>query len=299
MTRAKALVLGIGVLVLAVAAGIAAASGPSVTITSPKTGSSVSLKRTPSLSISGGATFAAVNPTSTKLYLRRDGCGTSTDNPHLSVVAGSPDGGEGCGFIGGNGVAGEAAPGLLSADYPSSDGMPIILDTSRTIEGTFDLQNDTAGVGQVTLDFELEALVNGEGIVVGTDTENVLVDPTTSDYPVAFHITPNSALEKAVTSGLDLHVWMHGAYSDSGYTGLSGKSFFSVPGYSAAPTRSVQLSLDDASFANPIAATLNSSATGSTASVKTTAIGTHQLYARATQGYDTSAVASSTFKVSK
>src|SRR4051794_28197270 len=101
MARAKALVLGIGVLVLAVAAGIAAASGPSVTITSPKTGSSVSLKRTPNLSVTGGASFASVSPTSTKLYLRRDDCGTATDNTHLSVVAGSPDGGEGCGFIGG------------------------------------------------------------------------------------------------------------------------------------------------------------------------------------------------------
>src|SRR4051794_38217231 len=228
MTRAKALVLGMAGLVLAIAVGVATAGGPSVTITSAKTGSSVSLKRTPNLTVTGGATFASVTATSTKFYLRRDGCGTATDNPHLSVTAGAPDGGEGCGFVGGSGVAGEAAPGLLSADSPTTDGMPVILDTSRAIQGTFDLQNDTAGVGQVTLDFQLEALVNGEGIVVGSDSENVLVDPTTSDYPVAFHITPNSSLEKALLSGLDLHVWMHGAYSDSGYTGLSGKSFMTV-----------------------------------------------------------------------
>jgi len=299
MTRAKALVLGMAGLVLVIAVGVATAGGPSVTITSPQTGSSVSLKRTPNLTVTGGATFASVTATTTKLYLRRDGCGTASDNPHLSVVPGAPDGGEGCGFIGGNGVASEAAPGIFSTDYPSSDGMPVILDTSRTIQGTFDLQNDPAGVGQVTLDFQLEALVGGEGILVGTDTETVLVDPTTADYPVSFHITPNTSLEKAMVSGLDLHVFMHGAYSDSAYTGLSGKSFFTVPGYSAAPNRSVELSLDDASFANPIAATLNSSATGYTASVKTPAIGTHKLYARATQGFDTSAVASSTFKVSK
>src|SRR3954454_13423892 len=131
MARANALVLGIGVLVLAVAAGIAAASGPSVTITSPRTGSSVSLKRTPNLSIAGGATFASVNPASTKFYLRRDGCGTATDNAHLSVAAGSPDAGDGCGIIGGQGATGVAAPGLVATDYPTTDGMPVILDTSK------------------------------------------------------------------------------------------------------------------------------------------------------------------------
>jgi len=299
MTRAKALVLGIAGLILAVAVGVAAASGPSVTITSPKTGSTVSLKRTPNLTVAGGAKFASVTPTSTKLYLRRDGCGTATDNPHLSVTPGAPDGGDGCGFVGGNGVASEVAPGLFSVDYPSSDGMPVILDTTKTIEGTFDLENDAAGVGQVTLDFQLEALVGGDGIVVGTDTETVIVDPTTTEYPVAFHIAPDASLEKALISGLDLHVFLHGAYSDSGFTGLSGKSFFTVGGYSASPSRSVELSLDDAAFANPTAATLNSSATGYSATIPTPAVGKHTLYARATQGFDTSAVASSTFTVKK
>ena len=174
MARAKALVAVI-VAGLAIGAAVAVASGPSVTITSPKTGSALSAKRTPSLTVAGTAAFAAVNPTSVKFYLRRDGCGTSSDNPHLSVTSGS-DAGEGCGFVGGNGIVSTVSKGLFSVDYPSSDGMPLILDTSKTIEGTLDLQNDVAGTGQVTLDFTMEALVGGDGVIVGTDSETVLVD---------------------------------------------------------------------------------------------------------------------------
>jgi hypothetical protein len=296
MTRAKALVLGIGGLALVLAVG-AALAGTSVTITSPATGSTVSRHTTPTMTVTGAVKFAPVNATTTKLYLRRDGCGTSNDNPHLSVTAGAPDGGDGCGFIGGNGVASEAAPGLFSTDYPTSDGMPVLLDTTRQIQGTLDLENDAAGVGQVTLDFQLEALVAGQGIVVGSDTETVFVDPTTSDYPVAFHIAPSKSLEQARISALDLHVFMHGAYSDSGYTGLSGKSFMTVPGYSASPTRSVVLSLDDAKFTHPFTATLNSAMTSYTAPLSTPAVGSHVLYARAIQGGARVAATSSNFTV--
>jgi hypothetical protein len=297
MTRARALVAVI-VAGLAIAAAVAAASSPSVTITSPKTGSALSAKRTPSLTVAGTAAFAAVDPTSVKFYLRRDGCGTSNDNPHLSVTSGT-DGGEGCGFVGGNGIVSTVSKGLFSVDYPSMDGMPLILDTSKTIEGTLDLQNDVAGTGQVTLDFTMEALVGGDGVIIGTDSETVLVTPAASDYPVTFHVTPNATLEKALISGIDLNVYIHGAYSDSGYIGNSGKSFLTVGSFSASPDRSVQISMDDASFTNPVAATLNSSATGFSTTVPTPAIGKHTVYARGTQGFDTSPVASSTFTVKK
>lgn len=297
MTRARALVAGI-VASLAVAAAVSAASAPSVTITSPKQGSAVSAKRTPSLTISGAATFAPVTAGSSRFYLRRDGCGTSNDNPHLSVTSGT-DGGNGCGFIGGNGFVSTVSKGLFSVDYPSIDGMPLVLDSSRTIEGTLDLQNDAAGVGQVTLDFTIEALVNGDGVIVGTDSESVLVNPTQSDYPVAFHVTPTAALNKVSLSGIDVNVYIHGAYSDSGYIGNSGASFLDVPSFSASPDRSVQVSIDDPSFANPITATLNSAASGYGTTVATPAVGTHTVYARAAQGYDTSSVASSTFTVKR
>ena len=113
--------------------------------------------------------------------------------------------------------------------------MPLILDTSKTIEGTLDLQNDVAGTGQVTLDFTMEALVGGDGVIVGTDSETVLVTPAASDYPVTFHVTPNATLEKALISGIDLNVYIHGAYADSGYIGNSGKSFLTVGSFSCKP----------------------------------------------------------------
>jgi hypothetical protein len=297
MTRAKALVAGI-VGLAAVVVGVAAASGPSVTITSPKNGTTYSAKKTPNLTVAGTVAFASASPTSTKFYLRRDGCGTSADNPHLSVTSGT-DAGEGCGFVGGSGFLSEASKTLFSVDYPSIDGMPLVLDSSRDLTGTLDLQNDVAGTGQVTLDSTAEALVNGEGIIVGTDTETVLVTPAQSDYPVTFHITPTAALDKKSLSGIDLNVYLHGAYADSGYIGNSGKSWLTVPGFSASPDRAVQVSIDDATFANPIAATLNSAATSYTTSVKTPAIGKHTVYVQATQGFDTSAVASSTFTVKR
>jgi hypothetical protein len=36
------------------------------------------------MSVAGTPTFAPVNATTTTLYLRRDGCGTSNDNPQRS-----------------------------------------------------------------------------------------------------------------------------------------------------------------------------------------------------------------------
>jgi hypothetical protein len=294
MARAKALVAGIVVL-LAIVGAVSAASTPSVTIKKPKT---VSLKKVPNLTLSGTAAFTTPAPVSTQFFLRRDGCGTATDNPHLSITSGT-DGGEGCGFVGGNGIVSTVAKGLFSVDYPSTDGMPMYLDTTRTIDGVLDLQNDAAGAGQVTLDFTLEALVNGEGIVVGADSENVLVTPDQSDYPVEFHITPATDLEGATLSGIDLNVYMHGPYSDSGFIGNSGKSWVTVPGYSASTSRGVQLSIDDPDFGNPVAATLDSTVRAYNATVPTPAVGKHTVYARSTQGFDTSPVASAAFTVKK
>jgi hypothetical protein len=156
-----------------------------------------------------------------------------------------------------------------------------------------------AGTGQVTLDFTMEALVGGDGVIVGTDSETVLVTPAASDYPVTFHVTPNATLEKALISGIDLNVYIHGAYADSGYIGNSGKSFLTVGSFSASPDRAVQISMDDPSFTNPVATTLDSSATAFSTTVPTPAIGKHTVYARGIQGFDTSPVASSTFTVKR
>ena len=86
------------VAMVALAAGGAGASTTSVTITVPTAGQSISLKKTPYLAVAGKASFAPTTAGATTLYLRRDGCGTSNDNPHLSVTTGT-DAGDGCGLL--------------------------------------------------------------------------------------------------------------------------------------------------------------------------------------------------------
>ena len=289
---------------LAAAAGLAVgASGSttSVTITSPRSGQSISLKKNPYLSVAGTVSFAPATAGDTRFYLRRDGCGTSNDNPHLSVTSGT-DGGDGCGLVlTVVGVGGDVDKGAF-VDFPSQDGMPLAFDGTRSLTGTIDLENfsiDDNGIaaGLVTVDVTLEALVNGNGVTVGSDSESVLVAPPTNEYPVSFAIAPNSTLEKADLSGLDLRVHVHGPYAFSGFIGNSGKSFADVPSYAASLNQSVRVSLDDASFANPVPARIDGSSWS--VAVPTPLVGKHTIYAQSAQGFDSSAVVSQTFTVTK
>jgi len=66
---------------------------------------------------------------------------------------------------------------------------------------------------------------------------------------------------------------------------------------SASFGQSVQVALDDPSFANAVPARLNG--TSWSVAVATPAVGQHTVYARASQGYDTGAVTSQTFTVTK
>ena len=90
-------IVGAGILILASASSVGAADGgTSVTITSPRSGQSVSLKRAAYTAVAGDVAFSPTTATTTRFFLRRDGCGTSNDNPHLSIASGT-DAGDGCG----------------------------------------------------------------------------------------------------------------------------------------------------------------------------------------------------------
>jgi hypothetical protein len=288
----------------ALAAGIASAgSGPSVTIASPKAGSKVTLHTTPYLAVAGAATFATPTAGATRFYLRRDGCGTTNDNPHLSVANGA-DGGDGCGLV----LSSFAGPGGTVdqgafVDFPSSDGMPLTLDSSRAVTGTIDLQSFgivdplAAGTGLLTVSVDLEALYQGNGVDVGSDSEQVLITPNQTDYPVAFTIQPNGALDQADVSGLDLRVHVEGPFVFSGFIGNSGKSFTDVATWSASTSRAVEVSVDDPTFANAVPARI--SGTSWSVAIPTPAVGKHVVYARGTQGFDTGSTASQSFSVAK
>ena len=288
---------------VALAAGAATAAGPSVTITSPAAGQKVSLHRNTYVAVAGTAAFATPAAQTTRFYLRRDGCGTANDNPHLSVANGT-DAGDGCGlvlssFVGAGGTVDQGA----FVDYPSTDGMPLTLDGTRAVTGTIDLESfgitdpAAAGAGVLTLRVDLEALDQGNGVPVGSDTETVVVTPTQTDYPVSFTIPPNGTLDRADLSGLDLRVHVEGPYAFSGFIGNSGKSWLDTPAWSASFDQSVQVSLDDASFASPVPARID----GTTWSVAlpTPAPGQHVVYARAAQGFDSGTAAARTFTVTK
>ncbi len=223
--------------ILTVAAA-AAAGATTVTFKTPKPGSTISLRANPYTAVAGGVTFAPATPQTSRFYLRRDGCGTSSDNPHLSTTSGT-DAGDGCGIVVDSvvGLGGDADQSAF-IDFPSSDGMPLALDASRNVTGAIDITGTS--VGLVEVDVSVEALVNGEGVTLGSDSESLLVDPTVSDNPVAFTIRPAATLAGADLQGLDLRVHIHGPAVDSGFVGLSGKSWTDVPSYTASVNRSVE-----------------------------------------------------------
>jgi hypothetical protein len=286
---------------LVLTAGAATASSTSATITSPKEGQSVSQKRVPNLPVYGGVTFAAANPTTSLFYVRRDGCGTSSDNPHLSVSTGT-DAGSGCGSLinGVVGAGGDADAGAF-VDYPSTDGMPLALDATKQITGTFDIQGfvGPAQAGLMEADVSMEALVNGEGVPIGSDTEMVVLDPTANDQQINFTITPDRTLDKTDLSGVDLRLHLHGPYAFSGFVATNGLSFAKIPSYTASVNRSVLLSLDDPTFSSPIPVALNISAGTWSVVIPTPAVGKHTLYVESVQGFDTSSVVARHFTVTK
>src|SRR5262249_4442515 len=188
-------------------AGTAAAGSTAVTIVSPKAGSTVSARTTPYTAVAGAVSFAAADPSATRFYLRRDGCGTSNDNPHLSVASGT-DAGDGCGLIIDSvvGVGGDVDQAAF-VDFPSSDGLPLAFHGGRAVWGGIDISGTAAGAAEV--DVSMEALVGGQGASVGSATETVVLDPTLSDNAVPFTITPAASLAGADVQGLDLRVHVH------------------------------------------------------------------------------------------
>jgi hypothetical protein len=296
ISKMRALVVA-AVVAAALAVGVAGAATPTVTITSPKAGQNVSLKRTPNLAVAGKVGFAPTTAGTTKLYLRRDGCGTSNDNPHLSVTTGT-DGGDGCGLIFNAvvGAGGDADQGAF-VDFPASDGMPLPLDTHSAITGVISLTGAQVGLAEV--DVTLEALINGEAVTLGTATGSAVLDPTGDHTPVPFTIQPSSTLDGSDLQALDLRVLIHGPNVYSGFISLNGNSYANVPSYAASVNKSVEVSLDDSTFANAVPATIGSSGTSWSVTIPTPLIGKHKLYARSTQGFDTSAPASVAFSVTK
>jgi hypothetical protein len=124
-----------------------------------------------------------------------------------------------------------------------------------------------------------------------------VLDPTGNSTPVPFTIAPNATLDGSDVQALDLRVHIHGPNVYSGFISLSGSSFVHLPSYAASVNKSVAVSIDDPTFANAVPARISGSSWS--VAVPTPAIGRHTVYARSTQGFDSSAPAASTFTVTK
>jgi hypothetical protein len=173
--------------------------------------------------------------------------------------------------------------------------MPLAYDGTQPINGQISLSGAQVGLAEV--DVDLQALVGGNAVDLGSATGSALLDPTGSSTPVPFTIAPNTALDGADIQALDLRVTIHGPNVYSGFVALSGASYLNLPGYSASVNRSVEISVDDPTFANPTPARI--SGTNWSVAIPTPAVGKHTIYAESTQGYSTSAPASVTFSVTK
>jgi hypothetical protein len=293
--RRKVVLLMLAALVAALTAAAALSAGPSVTITGPKSNQKVSLRQNPYLAVSGTAAFADTSAGTTEFFLRRDGCGTSADNPHLSITSGT-DAGDGCGLIIDQvGPVGDVAPQASFTDYPAVDGMPLAYDGTQPISGQVSLTGAQVGLAEV--DVDLQALVGGNAVDIGSATGSAILDPTGASTPVPFTIAPNLSLDGSDIQALDLRVTIHGPNVYSGFVALSGASYVNLPSHAASVNKGVEISVDDPSFSNPTPARL--SGTTWSVAIPTPAIGKHTIYAESTQGYDTSTPAAVTFSVTK
>ena len=293
--KRKVVLLALAALVAALTAAAALSASPSVTITTPKSNQKVSLRQNPYLAVAGTAAFAATDAGTTQFFLRRDGCGTSADNPHLSVTSGT-DAGDGCGLIIDQvGVVGDVAPQASFTDYPAVDGMPLAYDGTQPIDGQVSLTGAQVGLAEV--DVDVQALVGGNAVDIGSATGSAILDPTGASTPVPFTIAPNLALDGSDIQALDLRVTIHGPNVYSGFVALSGASWVNVPSYAASVNEGVEISVDDPTFSNPTTARISGS--NWSVAIPTPSVGKHTIYAESTQGYDTSAPASVTFGVTK
>jgi hypothetical protein len=293
--RRKVVLLTLAALVAALTAAAALSASPSVTITAPKSNQKVSLRQNPHLTVTGTAAFADTSAGTTQFFLRRDGCGTSADNPHMSIKSGT-DAGDGCGLIIDQaGPVGDVAPQASFTDYPAVDGMPLAYDGTQPINGQVSLTGAQVGLAEV--DVDLQALVGGNAVDIGSATGSALLDPTGASTPVPFTIPGNLSLDGSDIQALDLRVTIHGPNVYSGFVALSGASWVKMPSRTASVKKGVEISVDDPTFSNPTAAQI----TGSnwSASIPTPSVGKHTIYAESTQGYDASAPASVTFSVTK
>lgn len=261
-------------------------SGPHADFTAPDDGSSVA--QGTSVAIAGTATFPPANPELT-YYLHRDGCGTASDNPHMtttpSLVA---EGGDGCGSLDGPlQILLEMTPLAFLLpnfeDYPAvpAPAAAIGLDAARDVEVQLFFSGFVGEPLQVIHDLE-GRIYSGTTLVASGRVTEVL--PATGEVNLALDITGPATLPAgaSLTFRLIQHESLGPMFVEYGGAHLSQVR---LP-LAASPALSVEVSVDDPAFgASSLLAVTGTTSWSATWSVgASTPTGSHTLYARAIQG---------------
>jgi len=265
-------------------------AAPTVTITSPADGDTISRGANPTFTMAGDVSFDTPTPTSQKYFVRRATCSTAaSDQMRLSIVQGTDSGG--CGTLGSitplneiGSTVGVVAPAVDI--YPAVDGLPLTLDASRPVTGQITLSSFQPGVeaggGTVTIDITL----TGDSATIGTTSVSYTVLPTQPPVASTFSIQPPASLDKRDFGAITLSVRVRGVHAAHGYFSYNGASFVTLPTYSASFDRRVQTQVNSGPWVN---ATVGAELDDWSATVNTPGVGSHFIRARAVQGGVTSA----------
>jgi hypothetical protein len=270
------------------ASATATSTGPTTTITSPDDSALV----TPGvpLNVSGVSTFPPsafpATGAGTTFYVRRDDCGGTNDNPHLSRQndTGGTDPGNGCGLV----FQALAPTGVadFSTTYPvGSADLPLVLGSGKNVTGQ--IMINATGVSPdhtITVDLVSGTTVLGTQTVTAAAVGAPVVAEDATPFPFSFPVADDFVGKQLTSLALVVHNDVSTAVEAGTQTTDSYVNLPTVP--SSVPAgSSVQVSLDDAAFAHPTTVQLapdgswsGSLATGSLAA------GTHTVRARTLLG---------------
>jgi hypothetical protein len=273
----------------------AAVAAPTVSITSPANGTTVSRSQTPTLALAGAVNFDTPASVDAKYYLRQNVCSNATTDVRSLAPTFSNADAASCGYNGNITPLNEVVqivdgvPGLV-LDYSLQDQfLPVTLDATKPITGNLRLASFNAngvgvGVGVTTVDVTVRGTVNGSEQTVGSASVSYQHLPGTVNKDLAFSITPGAALDKKDLTTLTLDVYIHGVNLAHGWLFFRGLSHVTVPSYTASFDRKVQVAVDNGSFSSA-GVTLGADLTTWGGSIATPSAGfTHAIKARAVQG---------------
>ena len=280
-SKVRALVLAVlaaGVL----SVSLASAGTTSVTITSPKSGrSSVSRQKTPYLAVAGAARFAtatAGGPASTSAAT----AAARNDNPHLSVAKGT-DGGDGCGLVL-NSVVGPAATSTRAC----SSTTPRRTACRSLRRGPLDHREISLARARPASPRSTSTSRRSTRAMASTlgSTTRARARPVRRRHPGRVHDPANSRARRADLRGSTCACTLKARSCSAASSATRGEVVHERAELVGQP-RPVRLRLDRRPVIRATRCRRVYSGTTWSVAIPTPAVGTHTIYARATQGFDT------------